>query len=163
MEGGTEPNRTWTFDLPPSLGALRCLPCKFRSDGKPDSLAVSDTTYLHLNLGLFCGFLDFGHILFFQMRMGLRTVIALIYGKVASSACVGLVGQEQSIRSVNINDSQEKVIAIFLSRQIKHWVATVPHQLNIWSQIGVARDRILQIQNCVCTEATNQAVPAGAK
>ena len=156
LHGGTEPNRTWTFELPPSLRAHKVFTVQIPIRRKTGLAGVSDTTYLHLNLGLFCWLPRFRPHIILSNEMGLRTVIALIYGKVARvPVWVWWGGTVHSER--NINNSQ-RLLRSLLSRQIKHWVSYGSTSTEYLESIGVARDRILQIQNCV-SEATYQAVP----
>lgn len=147
LHGGTEPNRTWTLELPPFLRTHKVFTVQIPIRETTGFAGVSDTTYLHLNLGLVWWLLRFRPHIVLSNEMGLRTVIAAIYGKVARvPVWVWWGGTVHSERNIS---NSKRLLRFLLARQIKRWISYGSTSTQYLESIGVGRKRILQIQNCV--------------
>jgi hypothetical protein len=83
LHGGSEPNRTWAVNLPQKIQSRRVFTLKIPLRKKTGVDGITDTTYLHLNLGLVWWLLRFRHQVILSNEMGLRTIIAILYAKLA--------------------------------------------------------------------------------
>ena len=157
LHGGKEPNRTWKIDLPKSLKARKVFTLQIPYRKRTGADGVSDTAYLHLNLGLVYWLLCFRPEAIISNEMGLRTLIAAAYGWLAGvPVWVWWGGTLYSERNVT---TAKKYLRNFFARFIKHWISYGATTTEYLACIGVPSERILQIQNCVPQE-TFQVVPA---
>jgi glycosyltransferase involved in cell wall biosynthesis len=157
LHGGKEPNRTWEVNLPKSLKARRVFTLQIPYQKKTGTDGVSDTAYLHLNIGLVWWLIRFRPDAIIANEMGLRTLIATVYGWFASVPVWvwwgGTLYSERNITPV------KRSLRSFLARCIKHWISYGATTTEYLTSIGVPHERILQIQNCVPQE-TFQVVPS---
>src|SRR5580658_8855646 len=120
LHGGTEPNRTWNVELPQALKSRRVFTLQIPLRKKTGTPGISDTTYLHLNIGLVWWLLRFRPDVILSYEMGLRTVIAVIYGKLARvPVWVWWGGTLHSERNISI---ARKCFRRFLVRWIDRWL-----------------------------------------
>ena len=147
LHGGTEPNRTWAIDAPATLKTRKVLTIQIplrKTAGVP---GVFDTSYVHLNLGLVWWLVRFRPDVILSNEMGLRTVMALVYGKLAGvPVWVWWGGTIHSERHILRGRAR---LRRFLVRHIKRWISYGATTTEYLESIGVARGQILQIQNCV--------------
>jgi glycosyltransferase involved in cell wall biosynthesis len=159
LHGGTEPNRTWTIDLPKTLKTRRVFTLKIPRRKKTGTLGVSDTAYLHLNIGLVWWLIRFRPDVILTNEMGLRTATAVIYGKLTGTPVwVWWGGTLHSERNIN---PARKIIRRCLVHLIGRWLSYGATSTEYLESIGVPRKQILQIQNCVPQEIF-ETVPSGA-
>lgn len=150
LHGGNEPNRTWTVQPPPSLKTEKVFTIQIPLRKKSGIKGVSDTSYVHLNVGLVLGLLRFKPDIVLSNEMGLRTVIAIIYGKLARvPVWVWWGGTIHSERNISRGRSLLRSIVI---RHVTRWVSYGATTTEYLEAIGVPRPHILQIQNCVPQE-----------
>jgi glycosyltransferase involved in cell wall biosynthesis len=156
LHGGTEPNRTWNVELPQALKSRRVFTLQIPLRKKTGTPGISDTTYLHLNVGLVWWLFRFRPNVILSYEMGLRTIIAVIYGKLARiPVWVWWGGTLHSERNVSVT---RKCFRRFLVRWIGRWLSYGATTTEYLESIGVPRRQISQIQNCVPQEIF-QAVP----
>jgi glycosyltransferase involved in cell wall biosynthesis len=157
LHGGAEPNRTWKVELPRTLKSRRVFTFQIPLRKKTGTFGISDTTYLHLNIGLVWWLFRFRPDVILSSEMGLRTVIAVIYGKLAGiPVWVWWGGTLHSERNVSV---ARKCFRRVLVRWIGRWLSYGATTTEYLESIGVPRMQISQIQNCVPQEIF-QAVPA---
>ena len=157
LHGGSEPNRTWAVDVPRTFKVRKVFTIQIPLRKQTGVPGVIDTSYVHLNLGLVWELFLFRPDVILSHEMGLRTVIALVYGKLAGvPVWVGWEGTLHSERHITKSRSLlRKAIVRHASRWISYGVTTTEYL----ESIGVARSQILQIQNCVPQE-TFLAIPS---
>jgi len=157
LHGGSEPNRTWTVNLPQNIKSRRVFTLKIPLRKRTGVDGITDTSYLHLNLGLLWWLLRFRPHVIISNEMGLRTIIAILYGKIARVPVWvwwgGTLHSERNITKIR------KVLRGILVKLISRWLSYGASTTEYLESIGVPRDQILQIQNCVRQEVF-QAVPA---
>jgi glycosyltransferase involved in cell wall biosynthesis len=159
LHGGSEPNRTWEVDLPQSLRSRRVFTLQIPLRKKTGVDGVSDTVYLHLNIGLVWWLLRFRPDTVVSNEMGLRTLIAIIYGKLAGvPVWVWWGGTLHSERNIS---RAKRCFRSFLARYINRWISYGATTTEYLESIGAPVTQILQIQNCVRQE-TFQLVPSGS-
>ena len=147
MHGGTERNRTWNLDIPPSLKEHKVWTLQITLQKKTGIEGVYDTSYVHLNLGLLWWLPRFRPDVIVTHEMGLRTVMALVYGKVAGvPVWVWWGGTIHSERNITKGRAR---LRRFLVRRVKRWISYGATTTEYLESIGIAREQILQIQNCV--------------
>jgi glycosyltransferase involved in cell wall biosynthesis len=159
LHGGSEPNRTWSVELPPELKTRKVFTIQIPIRKKNGIDGVTDTTYLHLNLGLLWWLIRFRPKVILSSEMGIRTMIALLYGMVARVPVWvwwgGTLHSERNISRARMR--LRRILALLITRWISYGASTTEYL----ESIGISRKRILQIQNCVPHE-TFVAAPAQA-
>lgn len=150
LHGGAEPNRTWTVDLPPTLRTRKVFSLQIPVKKKTGIAGVTDTSYLHLNLGLVWWLLRFRPEIIVSGEMGLRTILAVLYGKLTGAPVwVWWGGTLHSER--NVARSRARLRG-WLARHVQRWISYGASTTEYLESLGVARELILQIQNCVPQE-----------
>ena len=150
LHGGAEPNRTWKADLPPTLKSRKVFTLQIPLRKKTGVPGISDTSYVHLNLGLVWWLLRFRPNVILSNELGLRTIIALVYGMLARvPVWVWWGGTLHSERNIS---TTRQVLRRLLVRCITRWVSYGATTTEYLESIGVPRKQILQIQNCVPQE-----------
>ena len=159
LHGGSEPNRTWTINLPQEVKSRRVFTLQIPLLKKTGVDGVMDTSYLHLNLGLIWWLIRFRPQIILSNEMGLRTIIAVLYGKLARvPVWVWWGGTLHSERNVT---KTKKILRGLLVKRICRWLSYGASTTEYLESIGVPREQILQIQNCVPQEIF-QVVPSEA-
>lgn len=147
LHGGSEPNRHWELDLPDDLKTQKVFTIQVPVKKKNGIDGVTDTSYLHLNLGLLWWLFRFRPDVILSSEMGLRTTIALFYGMIARvPVWVWWGGTLHSERNIS---SAKKLLRQLLTRLITRWISYGASTTEYLESIGISRKRILQIQNCV--------------
>jgi glycosyltransferase involved in cell wall biosynthesis len=147
LHGGNEPNREWKVDLPPALKTQKVFTIQIPLHKKIGIDGVIDTTYLHLNLGLMWWLMRFRPKVILSSEMGVRTMIALLYGMFARvPVWVWWGGTIHSERNIS---QARKLLRRILKLLITRWVSYGASTTEYLESIGISRKRILQIQNCV--------------
>jgi glycosyltransferase involved in cell wall biosynthesis len=150
LHGGEEPNRSWQVDIPTTLKTRSVWTIQIPMRKKTGVAGVSDTSYVHINLGLIGWLIRFRPEIVLSNEMGLRTVFAVIYGKVFSAKVwVWWGGTVHSERNIT---KARAYLRKTLTRHIKHWISYGATSTEYLESLGVRRERILQIQNCVLHE-----------
>jgi glycosyltransferase involved in cell wall biosynthesis len=157
LHGGTESNRTWTLEIPPSLKAQEVLTLQIMMRKRTGVANVLDNSYVHLNLGLLWWLPRFFPDVIVTHEMGIRTVIAIIYGKLARvPVWVWWGGTIHSERNIT---KARKFLRRLLVHHIQRWISYGVTTTEYLESIGVPRAQVLQVQNCVPQE-TFQIVPS---
>jgi glycosyltransferase involved in cell wall biosynthesis len=147
LHGGKESNRWWQVDIPTTLKARSVWTIKIPMRKRTGVAGVSDTSYVHINLGLIRWLIRFRPEIVLSNEMGLRTVFAVLYGKVfGAQVWVWWGGTVHSERNIT---KARAYLRKALTRHIKNWISYGATSTEYLESLGVRRDRILQIQNCV--------------
>jgi glycosyltransferase involved in cell wall biosynthesis len=158
FHGGTERNRTWTVQMPPSLRDLKVLTFQIPVRKKTGIPGILDTNYVHLNLGLLWSLPRFNPDIIVSNEMGLRTIFAVLYGKATRiPVWVWWGGTLHTERNITRLRSWLRSILV---RHVRRWISYGMTSTEYMLSIGIPRDQILQIQNCVYRE-TFLVLPSG--
>lgn len=150
LHGGSEPNRTWTVNLPQNIKARRVFTLKIPLRKKTGVDGITDTSYLHLNLGLIWWLIRFRPQIILSNEMGLRTILAVLFGKMARvPVWVWWGGTLHSERNIT---KTRKLLRGILVKAINRWLSYGASTTEYLESIGVPRQNILQIQNCAPEE-----------
>lgn len=150
MHGGREKNRTWKLDVPPTVRTSRVWGVQIPGKRATGVAGVLDRTYIHLNIGLLWQIPIYRPNTIITVEMGLRTVIALIYGKLARVPV--WVWSGVTLHSErNVSKGRIRLRRILVG-QVKRWISYGAEATKYLESLGVARKNILQIQNCVPQE-----------
>ena len=141
FHGGTEPNRSWNLEIPPSLKERKVWTYQIVLRKKTGA-GIRDTNYVHLNLGLLWSLPRFRPNVVVTHEMGLRTMLAVLYGKLAGvPVWVWWGGTLHSERNITLG-----------RRRLRRWISYGATSTEYLESIGARREEILQIQNCVPQE-----------
>jgi glycosyltransferase involved in cell wall biosynthesis len=158
LHGGNEPNRQWAVNLPPSLKVRKAFTLQIPLRKKCGVDGVADTSYVHLNLGLIYWLIRFRPGVIISNEMGVRTFIAILYGRLTGvPVWVWWGGTMHSER--NIDELRARLRRVVV-RHVSRWISYGMTSTEYLESLGVPREQILQIQNCVPHE-TFQNVPQG--
>ncbi|HVZ84598.1 MAG TPA: glycosyltransferase [Terracidiphilus sp.] len=150
LHGGMEPNRDWSLDVPANLKTKQVWTYQITGKKRIGIDGVRDTTYVHLNIGLLWSLPQFLPDVIITHEMGIRTVIALLYGKLMRvPVWVWWGGTVHSERNVSPG---RKRLRRWMARHVRHWISYGATTTEYLESIGAPRKRILQIQNCVPQE-----------
>jgi glycosyltransferase involved in cell wall biosynthesis len=156
LHGPIEGNRSWTSPTQSSFKTQQVWTWQIARKKKNGVPGVSDKTYLHLNLGLPWSLFRFRPDIVVSIEMGPRTVLALLYGKLARVPVWvwwgGTLHSEQHIGRL------KRRLRSMIVRHASRWISYGATSTEYLRSIGVPRQQILQIQNCVPQE-TFLAVP----
>ena len=131
LHGGTEPNRHWKTETLPSLKTRKVWTLQIPIRKHTGVSGISDTAYLHLSPGLLFRLLSFRPDVVLTNEMGLRTAIALIYGKLAGAQVwVWWGGTPHSEKHAN---GWRRSLRRFLACHVKHWISYVPPRRSIFN------------------------------
>ncbi len=160
LHGGTEANRSWKLDVPENLKTEKVWTWQLVRKKKTGVAGVSDTNYVHLNLGLVWSLPRFRPDVIVTHEMGIRTVIALAYGRLMRvPVWVWWGGTVHSERNISPG---RKRLRRWMVRHVRRWISYGATTTEYLESIGARRDEILQIQNCVPQE-TFETEPSGQK
>ena len=151
LHGGTEPNRHWIVDAPPDLKTRRVFTIQTPVRRKSGVAGVPDTTYLHLNIGIISSLLKFRPDVIVTNEFGLRTLIAITYGKIARVPV--WVWWGGTLHTERFTSTLKKFVRQVIVRGSKHWISYGMTSTEYLESIGVQRSQILQVQNCVPQDA----------
>lgn len=151
LHGGSEGNRNWALRLPPVLRVQKVWGFQIVGKKSTGTPGITDRSFIHLNIGLLWQLPLFGPSVVISNEMGLRTIIALAYGKLTGvPVWVWWGGTLYSERNIS---SGRRLLRSFIVRFAKRWISYGKTSTEYLESIGVARKNILQIQNCVPHEA----------
>lgn len=115
-----------------------------------------DLHYLHLSPGLFFDLWKSQPDAVITNEMGIRTITALFYCAVTNKPCWvwwgGTVHTERAVGPLR------RLLRLVMSRLVRHWISYGQSSTEYLTSIGVRRERILQIQNCVDERQFQQPV-----
>ncbi len=146
---GSEGNRNWDAE---SLGhAIRVKTSKgitLRRRVHGVDGGVQDLGYLHLNPGVVIDLLRFRPNAIIANEMGLRSMIAIIYGRMFRTPVwiwSGVTAHSERARS----RKKLRIRRFFFAKLTPRWISYGDAATRYLTSIGVKRARILQIQNTV--------------
>ncbi len=166
LHGGNESNRdTWhgMEQLLPDAKVIRAWGWQIRLKRKVNGAAF-DYRYLHFTPGYVWHLLRFRPDVVITNEMGLRTLIALVYGTIARKPVWvwwgGTLHTERGVGRV------KRLLRRIISRWAKHWISYGKSSTEYLLSLGISRDNVLEIQNSVderrfapSSEAVAQAHP----
>jgi glycosyltransferase involved in cell wall biosynthesis len=151
LHGGQEANRSWSLQLPDQLKAKKVWTMQVPVKKQTGVAGVKDISYLHLNLGLLWDLPSFRPDIIISNEMGLRTAIALLYGKVARVPVWvwwgGTMHTERFLRP------WKRAWRSLVSRGVRNWISYGVSSTKYLESLGVKKSKVLQIQNCVRQES----------
>jgi glycosyltransferase involved in cell wall biosynthesis len=114
---------------------------------KKDNEKVYDYNYVHINYGYLSDLLAIKPDAVITTEMGFRTLVSLLYGMLHSKPVWvwwgGTLHTERSISSI------KKLLRKLIFRWAQRWISYGETSTDYLMSIGVPREHILQIQNCV--------------
>lgn len=147
LHGGNEKNRSWKVEESPTIHVQKVFTLQIPTKKRNGVDGISDTIYVHLNLGLVWSLIRFRPEIILSNEMGLRTVIATLYGMLARvPVWVWWGGTLHSERYIS---GMRRILRRFIVRRVKHWISYGESSTEYLESLGVARPQVLQIQNCV--------------
>jgi glycosyltransferase involved in cell wall biosynthesis len=116
---------------------------------------IFDIRYLHITPGYVVDLVRYAPDAIITNEMGFRTVVALLYGTVfGKPVSVWWGGTLHTERQVAIS---KRLLRALITRWARCWISYGQTSTEYLIQIGVPRERILQIQNCVDESAFTEA------
>lgn len=150
LHGGTESNRNWQLESNSAVKTERVFTLQFTLHRKSGKVGVPDKKFLHLNLGLLWSLPRFAPDFIISYEMGLRTLVALVYGKLKGAPV--WVWWGGSLHTERFTSTFRRLFRSFLVRHVTRWISYGATTTEYLESIGIPRARILQIQNCVPQE-----------
>ncbi|MGC2333805.1 MAG: glycosyltransferase family 4 protein [Candidatus Acidiferrales bacterium] len=149
LHGGTESNRDSWNDLDKAVPCAQTtrawgwqVEIPRKNEGKP-----FDRRYIHITPGYIQHLLTFRPDALITNEMGLRTLLALIYGTLfRKPVWVWWGGTPYTEREAGF---VRRIIRAVISRWACHWISYGQTSTEYLRSLGVRRDRILEIQNAV--------------
>lgn len=144
---GVEDDRAMWAGIESTLGAIpvrRTRGFTIRTwRGKPGY----DQRYLHLPIGQFLDLVSLRPDAIVTIEMGLRTLLALAYGSITRTPVwVWWGGTLHTERQIG---RMRRIVRSIVARWARHWISYGLTSTEYLLRLGVPRERILQIQNCV--------------
>ena len=147
MHGGSEANRSWQLDIPPSVKTKRVWTLQLPVRKKTGVTGISASQYMHFNLGLLWSLPRFRPHAILTNELGLRTIIALVYGRFARvPVWVQWEGTPHSERNVS---RWKKRARLLLARHAQRWISYGASSTEYLRNLHVSPERVLEVQNCV--------------
>jgi len=150
LHGGTERNRTWSLNIPESLTCRKVWTLQIEMRKKNGISGVSDTAFVHINIGLLWWLPQSHPDVIVSHEMGLRTILAIIYGKLFRIPVWvwwgGTLHSEKNISKLRA------YLRRILVKVVTRWISYGETTTEYLTSIGVPHRLILQIQNCVPQE-----------
>mgnify|MGYP001424440502 CR=1 FL=1 len=122
---------------------------------------VFDVHYLHINPGYLVDLFREKPDAVITTEMGFRTLVALLYGVVTRKAV--WVWWGGTLHTEARRGPIRRIIRWFLAKIVKRWISYGRTSTEYLLRIGVPRDRILEIQNCVDEELFSRPVQPALK
>lgn len=155
LHGGNEANRNWQLDIPENLKTKKVWTYQITGRKQIGVGGVLDTTYIHLNLGLLWSLPSFRPDVIITHEMGLRTVLALLYGKLMRvPVWVWWGGTLHSERNITAGRSR---LRRWMVRHVRRWISYGVSTTEYLESIGARREEILEVQNAVPQENFTEA------
>lgn len=149
LHGGTESNRDSWHNLDkllPEATVLRAWGWQIRLRREVNGRTF-DYRYLHITPGYLWQLLRFRPAVVVSIEMGLRTLMALLYGALFHKPVwVWWGGTCHTERGVG---RAKRLMRRIVARWAKHWISYGRSSTQYLSSLGISRDRILEIQNAV--------------
>lgn len=149
FHGGRESNRTTWQKLEeqiPNAKVRQSRGWQLRYARRRNGRKIDDA-YLHLNFGYFADLVRWRPEAVISNEMGLRTMLALIYGALwKRPVWVWWGGTTHTERSTGL---PRRFVRWIMALVVRHWISYGESSTEYLQAIGVRRERILQIQNSV--------------
>ena len=149
LHGGEESNRgSWrnTSQMIPEARVRKAWGWQLRIPRKLKEKTF-DYRYLHITPGYLWHLLRFRPDILISNEMGLRTIIALLYGTLfRKPVWVWWGGTLHTERGIG---KTKRLVRNVISRWAKHWISYGLSSTEYLVQLGIDRERILEIQNSV--------------
>lgn len=150
MHGGREKNRTWEVEVPAWLRSRKVFTLQIPMRKQIGIAGIKDKTYVHINVGLLWDVPAFRPDIIISVEMGLRTMMAVLYGKLMRvPVWVWWGGTPHSER--NITQGRRR-LRRWMVKHVRRWISYGATSTEYLESIGAKREEILQIQNCVPQE-----------
>jgi glycosyltransferase involved in cell wall biosynthesis len=154
LHGGQESNRSTWKGVEEKLHNIKTkkswgfqLPLHKKSKGG----GIYDYKFMHITPGYFFDLLRYSPDAVITIEMGIRSFIALIYGALFRKPVWIWSGvtlhSEQSVGKVR------RILRFFFVKWTHHWISYGEAATEYLLSIGVSRENIVQIQNCVDEQA----------
>lgn len=149
LHGGAESNRAWeeASSRNPHLRIKKTWSFKLNAKKKIKSGGVQDQQFIHFNLGAIWDLARFRPDVVIANEMGVRTLLAMTYGAIARvPVWIWWGGTMHSEKDVS---NLKRQLRTFIAGRAKRWISYGATSTEYLESIGVKRQNILQIQNCV--------------
>lgn len=147
LHGGREANRSWTLDVPANLKTQQVWTIQIPVKKQTGVQGVWDRQYLHVNLGLLGWLPKFRPDAVLTNELGLRTLFALLYGRFAKVPV--WVQWEGTLHSERNISGTKHLLRQQMAGRIRHWVSYGASSSEYLVALGVHREQVLEVQNCV--------------
>ena len=158
LHGGKEANRTWSLAVPETLKTHKVWTVQIPMRKQTGVAGIWDTQYVHVPAGLLWWLPRFRPDAILTNELGLRTWIALIYGRLAGVPV--WVQWEGTLHSEEHIVAFKKVLRLRLAKVIQHWISYGATSTEYLLSIGVKPECLVEVQNCVPHEIFLQGAPA---
>ncbi|MBI4784293.1 MAG: glycosyltransferase [Oscillatoriophycideae cyanobacterium NC_groundwater_1537_Pr4_S-0.65um_50_18] len=149
LHGGLEDNRSSWKNVKDQLEGVSVkqswgLVFKFRKGKKGSTF---DYKFIHITPGFFFDLLRQNPDAVISNELGFRTLTALIYGTLLRKPVwVWWGGTLHTEKSIGLS---RKIVRMILSRWVNRWISYGETSTEYLLSLGIDRNKILQIQNCV--------------
>jgi glycosyltransferase involved in cell wall biosynthesis len=147
LHGGVEPNRNWSFRSGSSFQSRQVWTLQVPRRKRTGTDGICDISYVHLNLGLLWELPRSRPDVVVSNELGLRTVMALLYSRITRTPL--WVWWGGTLHSERYICTARRALRWCLTRSVDHWISYGATSTEYLQSLGVAREDILQIQNCV--------------
>lgn len=146
FSGGEENRQMWDHIEHTSIDVRRVWGISFPIPRREQD-GVYDWRFLHINPGYFTELLRFRPDAVISNEMGFRSLVALIYARLFGKPLwVWWGGTLHTERSIGVLKSLWRR---YFSQRVPRWISYGRTSTEYLLHLGVPRERILQIQNCV--------------
>jgi len=158
LHGGMESNRTtWFGSERKIIGAKVKQVWSWQIELRKMSGKIRDRRHLHITPGFIFYLFGFNPNVVVSNEMGIRTLQALIYGTLMRKPVwVWWGGSPHTESTIG---GLRRAMRFLISRWAKHWFSYGITSTDYLVSIGIARDRIVQIQNSVDETQYTACVP----
>lgn len=147
LHGGMEPNRSWNLRSGASFRSRQVWTMQVPRRKRTGTDGICDISYVHLNLGLLWELPRSRPDVVVSNELGLRTIMALVYARLTRTPL--WVWWGGTIHSERYICTARRALRWCLTRSIDHWISYGATSTEYLESLGVAREDILQTQNCV--------------
>jgi len=156
LHGGMEHNRASWKEVKVRGARARCVSGWQWLRTKRESGKAFDHRFLHLEPGYISELIRERPDAVISLEMGFRTLVALVYGACfRKPVWVWWGGTTHTDRSVGV---LRKLLRTVVARCAKRWISYGQTSTEYLLTLGISRERILQVQNCVDETVYDAAV-----
>jgi glycosyltransferase involved in cell wall biosynthesis len=121
------------------------------------STGIYEQRFVHINPGYFFDLIRFHPDAIVTNEMGFRTIMALLYSMLWRKPV--WVGTEATRHSERNRKGIRTLIRFVLAHWVRHWISFSKAATDYLADLGVTRERILQVQDCVDEELFQHECP----